>query len=87
MYKRQVQYGSSASSVEGNNTFTSSFIAEAMNATVDNILITSYDYEKEEEIGTDLKISAIQNSQTGKVNKNYYCENYVGCLLYTSRWV
>lgn len=76
-----VQYGSSASSIEGNNTFTSSFIAEAKGATVDNILITSYDYEKEEEIGTDLKISAIQNSQTGQVNKNYYCENYVGGLI------
>ena len=75
-----VQYGAGSNSTEGNHTFTSSFIAESLNAIVDNILLASYDYEKEEEIGIDLKISAIQNSQPGQV-KDYYCENYVGGLI------
>lgn len=75
-----VQYGADKDKAEGNHTFTSSFIAEALNSTVDNVFLASYDYEKEEEIGTDLKISAIQNSQPGKV-ADYYCENYVGGLI------
>ncbi|MGM9899204.1 MAG: hypothetical protein ACI32E_01335 [Bacilli bacterium] len=69
---------------DANNVYTGAFIAECTCASsgstsVNNILVTGYDYDKKAYAGTDVQMEATQNSQNG--GGDYKNENYIGGVI------
>lgn len=69
---------------DANNVYTAAFIAECTgessgSSSVNNVLVTGYDYDKKTYVGTDIQMEATQNAKNG--GGDYRNENYIGGVI------